>query len=69
MMIYELRPIKNQREVEKCIGKTSLEHISGTTLDLAVFDIKGSKVMVTWEREDEQSKEITQTHGCKKTMK
>ena len=42
--------------------QTSLEHISGTTLDLAVFDIKGYEVMVTWQREDEWSKYITQTH-------
>ena len=44
---------------------TSLEHIGGTTLDLEVFEIKGSKVMVTWQRVDEQSKEITQTHESK----
>ena len=36
-----------------------------TTLDLVVFDIKGSEVMVTWKRVDERSKEITQTHGGK----
>ena len=45
--------------------KTSLEHIGGTTLDLAVFDIKGSEVMMMWQRENERSKEITQTHGGK----
>ena len=45
---------------------TSLEHIGGTTVDLAVFDIKGSKVMATWQREDEWLIEITQTHGGKK---
>ena len=47
----------------------TLEHIGGTTLDLAVFDIKGSEVMVTWQRVDERSKEITQTHGGKQMMK
>ena len=45
--------------------KTSLEHISNTTLDLVVFDIKGSLVMMMWKRVDERSKEITQTHGGK----
>ena len=45
--------------------ETSLEHISDTTLDLAVFDIKGSEVMTTWQRADERSKNITQTHGGK----
>ena len=44
---------------------TSLEHIGGTTLDLEVFDIKRSEVMVTWKRADEWSKEITQTHEGK----
>ena len=44
---------------------TSLEHIDGTTLDLVVFDVTRSEVMVTWQRENEQSKEITQTHGDK----
>ena len=48
---------------------TSLEHIGGTTLDLVVFDIKGSEVMMTWKRTDERSKEITQTHGGKQTMR
>ena len=43
--------------------KTSLEHISDTTLDLVVFDIKGSEVMMMWQIEDERSKDITQTHG------
>ena len=33
------------------------------TLDLAVFDIKGSEVMRMLQRADERSKEITQTHG------
>ena len=65
MIIHELRPTKNQREVENCKGKTSLEHISSTTLDLAVFDIKGYEVMVMRQRVDEWSKEITQTHGGK----
>ena len=45
--------------------QTSLEHISSTTLDLAVFDIKGSKVMTTLQRVDERSKDITKTHGGK----
>ena len=45
--------------------KTSLEHIRSTTLDMVVFEIKGSKVMMTWQRVDERSKEITQTHGGK----
>ena len=44
---------------------TSLEHIGGTTLDLVVFDIKGSEVMMMWQRVDERSKEITRTHGGK----
>ena len=35
------------------------------TLDLAVFDIKGFEVMMTWKREYERSKYITQTHGGK----
>ena len=45
--------------------ETSLDHISDMTPDLAVFDIKGSKVMMTWKRVDEGSKDITQTHGGK----
>ena len=45
--------------------QTSLEHISNTTLDLGIFDIKGSEVMMMWQRADERSKEITQTHGGK----
>ena len=40
-------------------------HTGDTTLDLEVFDIKGSEVMVMWQRIDEQSKEITQTHKGK----
>ena len=35
---------------------TSLEHIGGTTVDLAVFYIKISEVMMTRERADETSK-------------
>jgi len=35
------------REVVIAQRSTSLEHIGSTTMDLAVFDIKGSKVMVT----------------------
>ena len=49
----------------KTAEKPSLEHINDTTLDLAVFDIKGSEVMMTWQRENERSKEITHTHGGK----
>ena len=48
----ESRPTKNEREVENCRGKTSLGHINDMTPDLAVFDIKGSKVMMMWQRED-----------------
>ena len=44
---------------------TSLEHINGTTVSLAVFDIKRLEVIVTRQRADELSKEITQTHGGK----
>ena len=68
-MIFKSRPTENQREVENCRGKTSHEHIGGMTLDLAVFDIKGSEVIVKWKIVDEWSKEITQTHGGKKMMK
>ena len=32
---------------------TSLEHIGGTTVDLAVFDIKISEVMMTRQRVNE----------------
>ena len=59
---FESRPTENRREFKNCRAKTSLEHIDGTTLDLVVFDIKGSEVMTMRQREDEQSKEITQTH-------
>ena len=45
---------------------TSLEHIGGMTVDLAVFDINRSGVMMTRKREDESSKGIIQTHGGKK---
>ena len=45
--------------------QTSLEHISDTTLDLAVFDIKGSEVMMMWQRAYDRSKQITQSHGGK----
>ena len=34
-------------------------------LDFAVFYIKGSEVMMMWQRLDERSKDITQTHGGK----
>ena len=54
-----------QREVVILQRSTSLEHIDGTTVDLEVFDIKGSEVMVTWQRADERSKETIQTHGGK----
>ena len=33
--------------------------------NLEEFDIRGSEVMMTWKREDERSKQITQTHGGK----
>ena len=39
--------VRYQREVVIVQRSTSLEHIGGTTVDLAVFDINGSKVMVT----------------------
>jgi len=39
--------VSYQREVVIVQRSTSLEHIGGTTTDLAVFDINGSKVMVT----------------------
>jgi len=39
--------VSYQREVVIVQRSTSLEHIGGTTVDLAVFDIKGSKVMAT----------------------
>ena len=34
-------------------------------MDLAVFEIKESEVMMTWKKADERSKEITQTRGGK----
>ena len=34
-------------------------------VDLEVFDIKGSEVMMMWKIIDERSKEITKTHGGK----
>ena len=55
----------NQRKVESLQRSTSLEHIDGTTVDLAVFDIKRSEVIVTRKRADERTKGITQTHGGK----
>ena len=48
MMILNQDQTEDQREVEKCKGKTSLEHISDATL--------------AWQREDGKSKEITETH-------
>ena len=48
---------------------TSLEHINGTTMSLAVFDINGSEVMVTRQRADERSKGITQTHWGRQKMR
>ena len=39
--------VSYQREVVILQRSTSLEHIGGTIADLAVFDINGSKVMVT----------------------
>ena len=44
---------------------TSLEHINGMTVDLAVFDINGSEVMATRQRTDGRSKGIIQTHEGK----
>ena len=44
---------------------TSLEHIGGTTVELAVFDVNGSEVMMTRQWADERSNRITQTHGGK----
>ena len=57
--------VSYQREVVFLQRSTSLEHIGGTTVDLAVFDIKRSEVIVTRQRADERSKGITQTHEGK----
>lgn len=57
--------VRYQREVVIMQRLTSLEHISGTTVDLAVFDINRSEVMVTKERADGRSNKITRTHGGK----
>ena len=54
-----------QREVDISQRSNSLEHIGGTTVDLAVFDINRSEVMLTRQREDERSNRITQSHGSK----
>ena len=43
-----------QREVDILQRSTSLEHIGGTIVDLAVFDINRSEVMVTRQRENER---------------
>ena len=51
-----------QTEVVSFQRSTYLEHIGGTTVDLAVFDINRSEVMETRQREDERSNKITQTH-------
>ena len=48
---------------------SSLEHIGSTAVDLVVFDIKISEVMMTRQRADERSKWITQTHGGKQIMR
>ena len=40
-MIMDQDQIEDRREAESYRGKNYLEHISDTTLDLAVFDIKG----------------------------
>ena len=48
---------------------TSLEHIDATTVDLVVFDIKRSEVMMTKKKTDKRSKGITQTHGGKLRMR
>ena len=39
--------VSYQREVVFLQRSTSLEHIGGTIVELAVFDINGSEVMVT----------------------
>ena len=39
--------VSYQREVVILQRSTSLEHIGGTTVDLAVSDINGSEVMMT----------------------
>ena len=39
--------VSYQREVVYLQRSTSLEHIGGTIVELAVFDINGSEVMVT----------------------
>ena len=54
-----------QTEVVSFQRSTSLEHIGGTTVELAVFDIDGSEVMITRQWADERSNRITQTHGGK----
>ena len=54
-----------QTEVVSFHRSTSLEHIGGTTVELAVFDIDGSEVMMMRQWEDERSNRITQTHGGK----
>ena len=48
---------------------TSLEHIGDTIVDLVVFDIKRSEVMMTRQRVDERSKMNTQTHGGKQRVR
>ena len=55
--------VSYQREVVILQRSTSLEHIGGTIVDLAVFDINRSKVMAPRKRTDERSNRITQTHG------
>jgi len=54
-----------QREFVIAQRTTYLEHIGGKTVDLAVFDINRSEVMVRRKRADERSNRITQTHGGK----
>ena len=68
-MFCESELDENQRRVQTLQRSNSLEHIGGTTVDLVVFDIKRSEVIVTRQREDEWSKRITQTHGSKQKMR
>jgi len=46
-VVVDQNYVSYQKEVVILQRSTSLEHIGGTTVELAVFDINGSKVMVT----------------------
>ena len=46
-VVVDQNYVSYQKEVVILQRSTSLEHIGGTTMELAVFDINGSKVMVT----------------------